>query len=211
MTLVGRNGLLVTDAGKNLALTMTYSSITGAIYNNQSSLINASLASPICWSTYSPRTGNYYVISTITAAVVELQLDLSSISNPVKIVRYYSLSPEEFATDATVVSLPDSDYLYVVTGAYDIIVGYKLNGPGNAVLIGRFIQQGGNTTLNSSSNDDIDDAEKSNRWGSTPVFADPSPPHDGPILPIPSPHTNRIRPVIIGIAAYLQSTQHGHE
>jgi hypothetical protein len=44
--------------------------------------------------------------------------------------------------DAVVVSLPDSDYLYVVIARHDIVMGYKLCGPGNAIPIGRFIQQG---------------------------------------------------------------------
>jgi hypothetical protein len=63
MTLVGKNGLLVTDPGRNLVLTMTYSSKTGEIDNSQSALMNASIVKLICWSTYSPKTGNYYIVA----------------------------------------------------------------------------------------------------------------------------------------------------
>ena len=212
MTLVGRNGLLVTDPGRNLVLTMTYSSKTGKIDNSQSALINASLSFPICWSTYSPRTGNYYIVGARPAGIVELEVNLHSTSNPVKIVRYYLLPPDDIGLDVEVVSLPDNDYLYVVVARHDIIAGYKLVGPGNAIPIGRFVQQGGNSRslLNNFSNDESDETEKSNRWRNTSFYEDPSPPKTGPIIPLPSFTSPRTLPVLTGLAVYLQRTPRGH-
>ena len=206
MTLVGRNGLLVTDPGRNLVLTMTYSSRTGEINNSQSALINASLAFPICWSTYSPRTGNYYIVSTRPAAVVELELDLRSTSYPVKIVRYYLLPADDIGLDAVVVSLSDSDYLYVVAARHDIIVGFKLMGAGNAILIGRFVQQGENirSPLNNFSNADGDATEKPNRWRNNSLYANPFPSKTGPIIPLPDFTSPRTRPVLTGLDVFLQ-------
>ena len=212
MTLVGENGLLVTDPGKNLILTMKYSSKTGRIYRSQSSLINASLANAICWSTHSPRTGNYYIVSTVQSAVIELEVNLRSRSTPVKIVRYYELPPNDIALDTMVVSLPDSDYLYVIAARHDIIMGYKLVEPGKATPIGRFVQQNGyaKSLPNEISNDQIDETNKSKHSRKPHFYADPSPPHDGPLLPVPSFVTSRTRPVLTGLAVYLQHAPHGH-
>ena len=212
LQLVGRNGLLVTDPGKNVVLTMKYSSKTGVIYHSQSSLVNASLAFPICWSAYSPRTDNYYIVSAVQSAVVELEVNLRSTSTPVKIVRYYELPPKEIGLDTIVVSLPDSDYLYVIAARYDIIMGYKLLGPGKATPIGRFVQQNGyaKSLPNEISNDHTDETIKSKHSRNPPFYADPSPPHDGPILPVPSFLTSRARPVLTGLAVYLQHAPRGH-
>jgi hypothetical protein len=94
MTLVGKNGLLLTDAGAKGVLTLNYSSTYGEISNSFFTPIDPSLAGALCWSTYSSTIDNYYVIGTRPASIAELNLDLSSISNPVRIIRYYSIPPK---------------------------------------------------------------------------------------------------------------------
>jgi hypothetical protein len=91
MTLVNTNGLLITDPGANGVLTLSYSSTSGMINNSMLTPINASLAGALCWSTYSPTIGHYYVIGAGTATIVELSLNLSSSTIPVTIVQYYQL------------------------------------------------------------------------------------------------------------------------
>jgi hypothetical protein len=146
MTLVGMNGLLITDPGANGVLTLTYSSTNGTITNSMLTSVNTSLASALCWSTYSPKIGHYYVIGAGTATIVELNLNLSSSSSPVQIVQYYQLPNNTGALEATVVSLQGQDYLYVIGTIAHVISGYRLNSAGNATANNIVVAEQGNTT-----------------------------------------------------------------
>jgi hypothetical protein len=132
MTLVGANGLLITDPGLHGVLTQSYSSTNGIITNSIFTPVNASLAGGLCWSTYSPTIGNYYVVSNSPATIVELNLNLGSTSTPVTIVQYYPLPSNTGALEATVVPLAGMDYLYVIGSTAQVITSYQLNAPGNA-------------------------------------------------------------------------------
>ncbi len=81
---------------------------------------------------------------------------------------------DDLGMDAVVVSLPDSDYLYVVVARHDIVMGYKLCGPGNAIPIGRFIQQGEKTTNlpNNFPNKKGDETEKSHCYKNGTFYVD---------------------------------------
>jgi hypothetical protein len=145
MTLVNTNGLLITDPGANGVLTLSYSSTSGMINNSMLTPINASLAGALCWSTYSPTIGNYYVIGASTATIVELNLNFTNAS-PVTIVQYYQLPNNTGALDTTVVTLAGKDYLYVLGTTAHVISGYQLRSAGNATANGVTIVQQGNTT-----------------------------------------------------------------
>ena len=146
MTLVGSNGLLITDPGANGVLTMNYLSTTGAISNSVFTPVNTSIGGGLCWSTYSPTIGNYYVVGANTASVVELNLNLSSTNNPVRVVQYYTLPSNTGALETTVVTLAGVDYLYVIGTTAQVISGFQLVAAGNAVALGSFVAQPGNTT-----------------------------------------------------------------
>ena len=146
MTLVGNNALLITDPGAPGVLTMTYSSSNGLINNSMYTFINTSLAGALCWSTYSPVIGNYYVIGASTATIVELNINMSSTSNPVQIIQYYQLPNNTGALEATIVSLGGRDFLYVIGTTAHVIVGYQLNAAGNATSNTLITVQQGNTT-----------------------------------------------------------------
>ena len=146
MTLVENNALLITDPGAPGVLTMTYSSSNGLINNSMYTFINASLAGALCWSTYSPIIGNYYVIGASTATIVELNINISSISNPVQIIQYYQLPNNTGALEATVVSLAGQDFLYIIGTIAHVITGYRLNAAGNATSNTLVTVQQGNTT-----------------------------------------------------------------
>jgi hypothetical protein len=145
MTPVGSNGLLITDAGANGVITFTYSSTNGSVNNIILSTINSTVAPALCWSTYSPTIGHYYVIGG-AGAIVELSINLSSGTNPVQIVQYYQTPRNNGALDATVVTLAGQDYLYVLGATAYVINGYQLNGAGNATMNTMVAAQAGNTT-----------------------------------------------------------------
>ena len=136
MTPIGLNGLLITDPGAKGVLTLTYSSTSGLTNDHVLTPIDPSIAGALCWSTYSPIIGNYYVIGVRPAAIVELHVNLTSSASPVQIIRYYSLPKNTGALDATVVSLLGTDYLYVVGPEAQVISSYRLDAVGNAVANG---------------------------------------------------------------------------
>jgi hypothetical protein len=136
MTPVGRTGLLITDPAAQGVFTMNFSSLTGAISNRHFTPIDPSKVDALCWSTYSARTGSYYVVGSQPAAVVELNIDLSNVQRPVQIVQFYSIRRSIGALDTTIISLPDADYLYVVGPRAEVIKSYRLDGVGKAVALG---------------------------------------------------------------------------
>ncbi|CAF5215985.1 unnamed protein product [Rotaria magnacalcarata] len=146
MTLVGTNGLLVTDPGPNGVLTMNYMPTNGTISNSMLTPINSTIAGALCWSAYSSMTGNYYVIGANPAAIVELRLNLSSMSTPVQILQYYSLPNNTGALDTTIVNVAGTDYLFVIGITAHAVSSYRLNGPGSATFIGVFTVQQGDTS-----------------------------------------------------------------
>ena len=79
-------------------------------------------------------------------SIVELNLDLNSNSNPVRIVRYYSIPQSTGALEATVVTVAGNDYLYVLGTDAHVISGYHLSGSGNAILNGVTVTQQGDTS-----------------------------------------------------------------
>ncbi len=146
MTRVGTNGLLITDPGAAGVLTLNYSSTTGTISNSMFTSVNTTLAGALCWSTYSPNIGHYYVIGAGTATIVELNLNLGSTSSPVTIVQSYQLPSNTGALEATVVSLAGKDYLYVLGTTSYFIIGYQLYSGGNATTNWLLIAQQGTGT-----------------------------------------------------------------
>jgi hypothetical protein len=108
--------------------------------------VNTTLAGALCWSTYSPNIGHYYVIGAGTATIVELSLNLSSTSSPVTIVQYYQLANTTGTLEATIVSLAGKDYLYVLGTTSYVISGYQLNSGGNATTNVNLVAQQGNAT-----------------------------------------------------------------
>ena len=146
LTPIGMNGLLITDPAAEGVMTLTYSSTSGLINNNMFTPVDSSIAGALCWSTYSPIIGNYYVIGVSPAAFVELHVDLNSSTSPVQIIRYYPVSENIGALDATVVSLLGTDYFYVLGPTAQVISVYRLNTAGNAVANGTVAAQQGNMT-----------------------------------------------------------------
>ena len=144
ITLVQGNSLLLSDPGARGVLTLTYSSADGSISANTFTPVDAKTAGDLCWSTFSPMTGSYYVIGANPAAIVEIRVDVNAVSTMTKIVRYYPLPKGTGALDTTIVNLGGLDHLYVIGVQNQVISAYRLNGIGNAVPIGAFPRPEGN-------------------------------------------------------------------
>lgn len=127
---IKNNGLLVTDASYGV-ITFTYNSTTGQSTAAQSKSVPISGA--VCWSAYSPITGNYYVIGAVSGDVSEIKID--PITLQPSLVKTYSLGSNSAAADAQIATINNINYLYVNTPGTQSVNVLKLNGPGQATIL----------------------------------------------------------------------------
>ena len=146
MVLVKSNGLLVTDVIANVVLTLKYSSEDGSISRNSFTPIDPKITGMLCWSIFSPTTGNYYVVAAFPAAIVELSVDITPTSTRAKIVRYYRFPKNTGGQDIAIANIAGIDHLYVIGLHPQVIRAYRLDGVGKAVANGVFRRPERNTT-----------------------------------------------------------------
>ena len=144
ISLVGKNGMIFTDAALQGVITTSYSSTDGTTQGAVFTYINSTMASALCWSAYSPMLDNYYVVAAGSATIFELKVNLGSTTSPVTIVGSYTLPARTGALDATVVTLGSTDYLYVIGTTAHVVAGYKLGPSGNATALNILTVQQGN-------------------------------------------------------------------
>jgi len=85
-----------------------------------------------CWTTYSPRTGNYYASDTATGNVAEIALaaDLTP-----SLVAQYPFQASNSPIDLEVASLGDNDYMYIMMPGNLSIGVMSLSAAGNATAL----------------------------------------------------------------------------
>ncbi|KAF8634632.1 hypothetical protein AX17_004134 [Amanita inopinata Kibby_2008] len=87
----------------------------------------------ICWSQYSPATGNYYLSDFLTATVAEVSIgsDLTT-----TYVNTYSCGQYAGNMDISIASIKGQpDHLYVLAANTTSVETFVLNGPGSAALV----------------------------------------------------------------------------
>ncbi|KAJ3865421.1 hypothetical protein EV359DRAFT_72429 [Lentinula novae-zelandiae] len=98
---------------------------------SKSSSVDVNTLGAICWSTYSPKTGNYYMIDA-GGAVFEVNID-SNLKGSV--VQQYNSTNMIGLFDGDVASLQDNDFLYILAENFSTIEVMSLNAPGKAQQI----------------------------------------------------------------------------
>ncbi|KAJ3371321.1 hypothetical protein HDU91_005348 [Kappamyces sp. JEL0680] len=132
MTLVpGSSSVLFTDAGVGL----------GVVSLDRSGKETASAMLPIegqgatCWSDFSPRTGTFFTSDIKTSKLTEVAVDAKQ--TKATLIKQYALSGNTI--DFRVASLPQTDFLYVLTpGSLGAQVMSLAGGPGKASVIQTF-------------------------------------------------------------------------
>ncbi|KAF8638314.1 hypothetical protein AX17_002334 [Amanita inopinata Kibby_2008] len=85
----------------------------------------------ICWSTYSPNTGSFYLIDFVdTITEISIGSDLST-----QMIKQYQTTSDSRLLDATVASVNGKDFLYNLAAGTISMNAYALLGPGNAQQI----------------------------------------------------------------------------
>ncbi|KAJ3750364.1 hypothetical protein DFH05DRAFT_1531861 [Lentinula detonsa] len=98
---------------------------------SKSSSVDVNTLGAICWSSYSPKTGNYYMIDA-GGAVFEVNID-SNLKGSV--VQQYNSTNMVGLFDGEIASLQNNDFLYILAENFSTIEVMSLNGPGKAQQI----------------------------------------------------------------------------
>jgi hypothetical protein len=131
---IDSDGLLVTDASMGV-ITFMYHSTTGQ--SNAGDSQSVPITGAVCWSAYSPTTGNYYVIGAESGNVSEINVDQSNRSRSLHptLVNTYPLGMTTSAADAQIATIDGIDYLYINTPGTHSVSVLRLDGPGHATLL----------------------------------------------------------------------------
>ena len=126
----GKNAVLATDAGIGFS-TFDLSTL-GANATAKSQVFPIAGQGATCWSSFSQKTGSFFLTDVRTAIVTEVAIanDLSG-----KIVKQYPLTPGSATIDNAVANLPANDFLYVLSANATSIDVLALNGQGKAAKL----------------------------------------------------------------------------
>jgi hypothetical protein len=125
MKLVGDSKDIVLDADPSFGVSVSkLSPVTGAIISSSSLAIINQTA--ICWSSYSPSTGNFYLTDAATAQLTEVSV--APQGPTIKLVRTKMLEGIGGRIDQIVASTPIGDFLYVLASTAGAVNVVKLGG-----------------------------------------------------------------------------------
>lgn len=131
MTIIpGQNAMLSTDAA--IGFDIFDLSNAGNAQNGTSSKTSANKIDgqgAVCWSSFSPKTKNFYVTDIITSQVTEINVDGNL--KPT-VVKQYAQGNTSSTIDNEVASVGSNDFLYVLSPGTTSINVLSLNSPGNA-------------------------------------------------------------------------------
>lgn len=138
MTVInGQNALLATDAGVGFDIfdlsTVGTSNATASSSKNSVNPIDGQKAT--CWSSFSSKTGNFYLTDIGTSTVTEVNVD-SNLKGT--IVNQYPQTPNSATIDNDIATLNGNDFMYVLEPNATSVAVLALVAPGQAKNIGSF-------------------------------------------------------------------------
>ncbi|KAK7050997.1 hypothetical protein VNI00_005109 [Paramarasmius palmivorus] len=132
MTLIpGKNAILATDAGIGFDIfDFSAQNVNGSSSRNSAVAIDGQMAT--CWSSFSSKTGNFYLTDIGTSQVTEISID-DNLQG--KIVKQYFQGAGSGTIDNDIVTVGNNDFMYVLSANATAIDVLALNAPGNAANI----------------------------------------------------------------------------
>jgi len=133
MTVIpGKNAILATDAGLgfdifDFAQKAGAGNATAGAGRSSAVAINGQVAT--CWSSFSPKTKNFYLTDIGTATVTEINIDGNLKGS---IVKQYAQGQGSGTIDNDIVSVGNNDFMYVLSANATRIDVLSLNAPGQA-------------------------------------------------------------------------------
>jgi hypothetical protein len=131
MTVIrGQNALLATDAGVGFDIV----DLADFSQSNRSSVVPIEGQGATCWSAHSEKTGNFYLTDIKTSIVTEVHIDKNLKGS---IVKQYAQGNGSGTIDNAIATLPNDDFMYVLSANVTSIDVLSLNAPGQAKHIQR--------------------------------------------------------------------------
>lgn len=127
MTVIpGKNAILATDAGVGFDI---FDMSGGAKNSSKSSVVPIEGQGATCWSSFSKKTGNFYLTDIKTSTVTEVNVD-----NNLKgtIVKQYPQANNSATIDNDIATIGGNDFMYVLAAGASKVDVLSLNTPGNA-------------------------------------------------------------------------------
>lgn len=95
--------------------------------------INGQMAN--CWSSFSNKTGNFYLIDAGASIITEVNIDQNLKG---KVVKQYPQAVGSATLDGSITSVGGKEFLYVLAGNATAVDVLSLDGPGNGKKVGSF-------------------------------------------------------------------------
>ncbi|KAJ7066960.1 hypothetical protein C8F01DRAFT_1119751 [Mycena amicta] len=125
----GKNALLVADPGLGLDIFDLSTQSTNGLASGKSSTLSIPGQGATCWSVFSSKTGNAYVVDVGAALVTEISLDANLKPS---IVKQYSQGNGTGPIDSDIATIGNKDFLYVLAANATAIKVMSLTAPGKA-------------------------------------------------------------------------------
>jgi hypothetical protein len=136
MTLVGQEGNVVLDTDPAFGVSVSKISESSGLITSSASL-NVTGQRTICWSSFSPKTGNYYLTDAANGNVTEVAVHTAGPT--VSFVASYTIAAGAGGQiDQNVGSTKKGDFLYILSPSKGIINVLKLVSPGHTKEIQSF-------------------------------------------------------------------------
>ncbi|TCD66899.1 hypothetical protein EIP91_000738 [Steccherinum ochraceum] len=142
--LAGKNAMLSADVNLGLDVfdlsSVSASNVTGATNqtvaaSGQSTSLALDGQKATCWSSFSSKTGNFYLSDAGSSVLTEINLDQNL--KPT-VVKQYPQTNGSATLDSDVAKLGNKDFLYVLAAGKTAIDVLSLDGPGDANSVGSF-------------------------------------------------------------------------
>jgi len=124
----GTTALLATDAGVGFDI-FDLSDVQKASNSSKTTVVPIDGQSATCWSSFSPKTGNFYLTDIGTSMVTEVNVDKNLKGS---IVKQYPQKAGSATIDNDIASVNGNDFMYVLQPNSTSVQVLSLNAPGQA-------------------------------------------------------------------------------
>jgi len=133
MTVIpGKNAILATDAGLGFDIFDMSNKGTGKGGKTKSSANEIKGQKATCWSSFSPKTKNFYLTDIGTSMVTEVKVDGNLKGS---IVKQYPQGDNSGTIDNDIATVGNNDFMYVMAANATAVDVLSLNAPGKAASV----------------------------------------------------------------------------
>jgi hypothetical protein len=133
MTVIpGKNAILATDAGLGVDIVDFSGGAAAGVAAGKSSGLAIDGQGATCWSSFSPKTGNFYVTDIETSQVTEINVDDNL--KPTQVTQY-AQGNGTATIDNDIATVGQNDFMFVLAANATQVKVLSLNAPGKATAL----------------------------------------------------------------------------